>query len=392
MARRLPIEPNRAQLMRIAFYAPLKSPTHPVPSGDRRVARLFIEALMRAGHAVTLASEIRAYDGDGDGARQATLERELAGEGDRLLADYRRRPDSAPELWFTYHVYHKAPDELGPRVAEALHIPYVIAEASHAPKQAGGPWGAGYRSAAAAIRRAELVLCMTELDMACIADLLGGAERVRRLPPFLDDAPFAEAAKHRHVHRAALARSLDLPADVPWLLAVAMMRPGDKEHSYRLLADALVELADRPWALLVVGSGEREAEVRSLLVRFGDRVRFLGQRDPADLPPIYAAADIYAWPGVNEAFGMAFLEAQAAGLPVVAGRAAGIRDVVDHGSGGLIAAEDNAIAWAAALAELLDNPGGRARMGAAAQQYIGARHGLDATAAQLDAWLAELQR
>ena len=40
--------------MRIAFYAPLKSPNHPVPSGDRRVARLLMDALLLAGHEVEL--------------------------------------------------------------------------------------------------------------------------------------------------------------------------------------------------------------------------------------------------------------------------------------------------------------------------------------------------
>ena len=36
--------------MRVAFYAPLKPPGHPIPSGDRHIARLFLEALRRAGH------------------------------------------------------------------------------------------------------------------------------------------------------------------------------------------------------------------------------------------------------------------------------------------------------------------------------------------------------
>ena len=47
--------------MRIAFYAPLKPPDHPVPSGDRRIARLLLEALRRAGHEVALASRLRSY-------------------------------------------------------------------------------------------------------------------------------------------------------------------------------------------------------------------------------------------------------------------------------------------------------------------------------------------
>ena len=133
--------------MRIAFYAPLKPPDHPVPSGDRQVAQLFLKALRLAGHEPVLASRFRSFEGRGDGQRQARLAvlgRRLA---DRSLRRYRQTPMAAPELWFTYHLYHKAPDWLGPRISTALEIPYVVAEASFAPKQAGGPWMIGHRAA-----------------------------------------------------------------------------------------------------------------------------------------------------------------------------------------------------------------------------------------------------
>src|SRR5207253_11404693 len=67
----------------------------------------------------------------------------------------REAPQVAPELWFTYHLYHKAPDWLGPQIADALRIPYVVAEASDAPKQASRGWAAGRRAAERAIRRSE---------------------------------------------------------------------------------------------------------------------------------------------------------------------------------------------------------------------------------------------
>ena len=57
--------------MRIAFYAPLKPPGHPTPSGDRRIARLFLEALRRAGHQPFVASRLRSFDSHGDARRQA---------------------------------------------------------------------------------------------------------------------------------------------------------------------------------------------------------------------------------------------------------------------------------------------------------------------------------
>src|SRR4051812_22263565 len=49
------------RVMNIAFYAPLKSPHHPVPSGDRLMARQLMAALTLAGHSVTVASEFRSF-------------------------------------------------------------------------------------------------------------------------------------------------------------------------------------------------------------------------------------------------------------------------------------------------------------------------------------------
>ncbi|HEX2334703.1 MAG TPA: hypothetical protein VHI32_16200, partial [Burkholderiales bacterium] len=119
--------------MRIAFYAPLKPPTHVVPSGDRRVAGLLMDALDRVADKVELISTFRSYDADGEAERQEALRRQGEALAARLAAQWRAAPaEERPDLWFTYHVYYKAPDWLGPSVSEALGIPYVIAEASHA--------------------------------------------------------------------------------------------------------------------------------------------------------------------------------------------------------------------------------------------------------------------
>ena len=143
--------------MRIAFYAPLKPPDHPTPSGDRRVAQLFCTALREAGHEPFLASRLRSYDGAGDRLRQARLRRIGCRVAERLAHQWQREPGTAPGAWFTYHLYYKAPDWLGPAVSTALGIPYLIAEASHAPKRAGGNWQIGHRAVEQALRRADAV-------------------------------------------------------------------------------------------------------------------------------------------------------------------------------------------------------------------------------------------
>ena len=125
--------------MRIAFYAPLKPPTHGTPSGDRRVAGLLMDALERVAEHIELVSTFRSFDGDGDRARQEALRGQGEALAQRLVAGWRAAPAALrPDLWFTYHVYYKAPDWLGPAVSAALGIPYVIAEASYAEKRAGG--------------------------------------------------------------------------------------------------------------------------------------------------------------------------------------------------------------------------------------------------------------
>src|SRR3546814_957301 len=87
------------------------------------------------------------------------------------------------DLLFTYHVYHKAADYLGPALKQRCRLPYIIAEPSVAPKREHGPWAAGYAQAGMAIRRADVLLAVTALDRACLPSFAGPA-RVPLLPPF----------------------------------------------------------------------------------------------------------------------------------------------------------------------------------------------------------------
>ena len=121
----------------IAFYAPMKAPDHPNPSGDRHIARLTLQALILAGFGASCVSRLRSLDLTGDPAAQTSLLAEAKAETARLIAELAAAP---PALWFTYHCYYKAPDLLGPAVANALGIPYVISEASISPKRRDGPW------------------------------------------------------------------------------------------------------------------------------------------------------------------------------------------------------------------------------------------------------------
>jgi len=371
--------------MRVAFYAPLKPPTHPTPSGDRRMARLIIDALGQGGHDPILASRFRSHD---DGRRPGRAGR-LAAFGPALAARAARQlAPLQPAAWLTYHLYYKAPDWLGPAAARALGIPYVAIEASVAMKRASGRFAAGHAATVAALGLAAAVVSLNPADDEGLLPHLPAPDRLAHLAPFLDAAPFAAAADDRAGHRAAQAGALGLDPGIPWILAVAMMRPGDKLASYRVLGEALLRLADRPWTLLVAGDGPARAEVEAALGPLGAaRLRWLGAVGEAALPGLYAAADLLAWPAINEAYGMALLEGQAAGLPVVAGAVGGVPAIVADGRTGLLAPPGDAAAFAAALAGLLADPARRRGMAAAARAKVAEGHDLPAAAATLDALL-----
>jgi len=372
--------------MRIAFYAPLKSPTHGTPSGDRRVAGLYMDALQRAGHRVQLASTFRTYDGAGDAELQRALAAQGAAHAVQLATNWRRAPaDERPELWFTYHLYYKAPDWLGPSVSEALGIPYVIAEASYAAKRAQGPWAFAHEASAKAIRQAALVIAPTRDDIGGLRQLID-AERILYLPPFLDAAPYIAARAERARLRASLAAERGLDPQVPWIAVVAMMRPGDKLASYRVLAAALQRAADLHWELLVAGEGPVQAEVQHLF----ERACFLGGLTQPRIAELLAACDLYAWPAVNEAYGMALLEAQAAGVPVVSAAIRGVPDIVADGRTGILVPYGDEEAFADAVRELVVNAQRRAELGVEAARYVVAERSLDAAAARLQAALAQL--
>ena len=375
--------------MKIAFYAPLKAPDHPRASGDRLIAGLLARALGHAGHDVVLASRLRTFDGGGDRRRQLRLAR-TAGAQARALLDRWRDSPRAPECWFTYHLHHKAPDWIGPRVSARLGIPYVVAEASHAPRQAHGAWRHGHRAASVALARASRLIALGPHDVPGLERRLGEDAPIVRLAPFLDTGAFAPPGR-RSRRRARVARAVGADPSAPLLICVAMMRPGRKTESFRLLARALERASGVPWRLIVVGGGPARTEVESAFAKLGaaGRVAFLGPRPPPVLHGIVSVCDLFVWPAIGESLGMAMLEAQALGVPVVAGDARGVGTVVVHGAGGWLVPEGDAAAFAGAVRGALADPAALAAAGARARARVRAGHGLAAAARKLDRWIGE---
>ncbi|WP_261399816.1 glycosyltransferase family 4 protein [Leisingera daeponensis] len=330
---------------RVAFYAPMKPPHHPVPSGDREIARNLMSLIRNSGAEVQLVSDLRIYDKHGSEELQAALTAQAQAEASRLTNEM---PET--DLWVTYHNYYKAPDLIGPAVARARSIPYVQIESTRATKRLSGPWAEFAQAAHDAANVAGAIFYFTQQDRFALERDRCGDQAIAHLPPFL---PLEELP--------ALS-SLQGP-----MLTAGMMRAGDKLASYAIIADTLARLSG-DWRLEIAGDGPARPAIEALLAPFGPKISFLGQLGRAELTAAYAKASLFLWPGVNEAVGMVYLEAQAHGLPVAAQNRPGVKDVLLPAT--YPAPEEGAQGLASFTSQLLANSALRTETARHARNFI----------------------
>lgn len=121
--------------------------------------------------------------------------------------------------------------------------------------------------------------------------------------------------------------------------------------------------------LRIVGGGPEAAHLRDLALRLRLEkvVTWAGHATAAALAAEYNRADVFCLPSVQEGFGIVFLEAMAAGKPIVAARAAAVPEVVEHG---LLVEPENAAALAEAIMLLYSDSDLRNRMGACGIHHV----------------------
>ncbi|GAA2420388.1 glycosyltransferase family 4 protein [Actinomadura vinacea] len=215
--------------------------------------------------------------------------------------------------------------------------------------------------------RAGIVTYLTEHTRARIAPALGPRARTERLVPGVDAEAFRpdlDGAAVRFRHRLG---------DRPVVLSVGRLVPR-KGHDRLVQAMPLVREAVPDATLLIVGAGPQDFWLHG---QAGEGVVLAGGRPHAELPPYYAAADVFAMPcrsrrlGLEtEGLGIVYLEAAAAGLPVVAGDAGGAPEAVRDGETGHVVDGTSTEAIAARLIELLDDAPGRAEMGRKGRAWV----------------------
>ncbi|HEX9502144.1 MAG TPA: glycosyltransferase, partial [Thermoanaerobaculia bacterium] len=156
--------------------------------------------------------------------------------------------------------------------------------------------------------------------------------------------------------------------DAPRILCVAHLYP---RKGVETLLRAFARL--RPAVVLrIVGIGPEKSRLEHLARKLGidDRVHFLGLLPFHDLTSEYRNATVFALPSAQEGFGIVFLEAMASSLPIVAGRAGAVPEVVEEGATALLIDPSDDVALARSLQTLLDRPAMRTSMGSAGHARV----------------------
>lgn len=166
------------------------------------------------------------------------------------------------------------------------------------------------------------------------------------------------------------------------------MKDDRKRASYALLAAAL-RLVDVPFSLRIAGDGPHRQEIERMFA--GLNVAFAGMLAPDRIPAFLASGDVFAWPGIGEAYGLVFLEAQAAGLGVVACQDRGVPDAVRQGETALLSPPGDVAAYAANFKLLAADTVTRQRLGDAGRAFVVRERSVDAAARTLAAVIAEVR-
>ncbi len=251
---------------------------------------------------------------------------------------------------------------VGPRLTAA---PYVVV--AHGGEITGYARTMGSRGLARRVMRGAAAVVAAGTYPAAASERAAGRSLAGVvIPPGVDhdrfrplDAEARGAARHR----------FGLDPERPLVLSVSRLVP---RKGFDIVIDAVAGPGLDGVQLAIAGAGR---DRRRLERRAHGRVKFLGRVPDADLPTLYACADVFAmccrdrWRGREaEGFGIVFLEAAACGVPSVAGLSGGSHEAVADGTTGFVVAPRDVGATRDAIARLVGDPPLRDRMGEAARR------------------------
>lgn len=210
-----------------------------------------------------------------------------------------------------------------------------------------------------AINRSDVVTAVSRYLATYTSSEMGIERPIRVIPNAVDHERFKPggdpALRRRYAH-----------PDEKLLVHVSNFRPVKRAPDVVRIFAALVE--DVKARLVMIGDGPERHQAARLAKALGvaERVSFLGSFPRIE--GVLAVSDLFVLPSEQEAFGLAALEAMAAGVPVVASRVGGIPEVVEDGVTGILCEPGDITAMAAAARALLSDPDRHARFAEAGRE------------------------
>jgi glycosyltransferase involved in cell wall biosynthesis len=193
-------------------------------------------------------------------------------------------------------------------------------------------------------------------------------DQVAVIPLGFDLGPFALSERAARDLRMTMRARLGIAPDDRVVVIVARLVPIKRIDRFLRIAERLSGVPKLRF--LVVGDGELCGGLRSWASThsLGERMVWAGiQRD---MPAIYSASDVVVLTSDNEGTPVSLIEAQAAGLPVVATDVGGVRSVVDEGETGILIDPDDEAGFAEAISSLLEDPARARRLGARGRERV----------------------
>ncbi|WP_288126597.1 glycosyltransferase [Thiomonas sp.] len=285
------------------------------------------------------------------------------------LASWLRRNRAA-----IVHTHLFTADTYGRLAAKLAGVPVVFSTVHNIVN----PWKGGFRKGIDRLfarLSTRVIGCSEEVTQALATRDGIPAERLMAIPNGIDLRKFAQ------VSGEGVRAEFGLPADRPLLGVVGRLHP-QKGHE-----DLFRALATMPQAragevsCLVVGTGELQDALHAMVRQMGLEpcVVFTGMR--TDVPRLVAALDVFVMPSRWEGLPIALLEAMASAKPVICTRVGGIPDVVRDGDNGLLIDASDPAQLQQRIAQLLDSPDERTRLGLRARDTVIERFDVTRTAA-----------
>ncbi len=229
-------------------------------------------------------------------------------------------------------------------------------------------------------RRTTCLVAVSEQERHDVLALgIGRAGRFTVVPLGLD----LDALLHAERRRGELRAELRVP-DTDRLVGIVARLVPIKQHERFIEMAARLASQDPRLRFVIVGDGERRAELEGLVAAVGlsAQTHFLGWR--ADLDRVYADLDVVVLTSRNEGSPVALIEAMAAARPIVSTRVGGVPDVVADQTTGLLVPLGDPQALADAVRRVLDDAALAARLGAAARAAVEARYDAQRLLADVD--------